>query len=772
MTIPPAQKSAIEDVVDALKKATSPKKKRSLSELFLELVDKDSWANYYEVIPQPRCLNGVVRSLQAGSYKEPLEVYEDLSLVFLNALYYNEPTSQIYKDAETLKTIFENEWKLRTALPVSMRTSPPPTSAQKVHGQLANQPSQSGIQVAPVPPVPSAVPVKSAAHQALKQIGTPSAPAVDSPPPRASTSNQPSSPPRMSSPDMDVDVGGTPEPESMGVDDMARDGESDLVVQQLERGLPRWEGLGDADWMKEEGGSEDRWLELVLAIKGHKDTVGNRYAAAIEVIPEETNIPYLSFNFPLSLKLVESNARAKTYASNEAFDKEVAQLFEKARRWHEPGSDAYGHVLLLQRLYQALTSPSPPPGPPYVSSTNFASLRAGPGSARPLHTSSDSEKLPAVTTFRVSSKDRTFVDEVSYRGWTVKLADWLHLSNPDDPSKPIIAQVFKCYVSDEPARKGQLGVTACWYYRPEQTFHPAQRQFWENEVFKTSHFADHPVEDIIEGIACQFTARHIRGRPRPPSWYLGWPLYVCDSRYNDRERIFVKIKNWNSCVPEEVRKSADFMPIYPFERMVFPRRFGSPFLKGSRIRGPGGIGESVDRAEGERIEGGGTGRKRTRKAGAATDISGPSKGLYVGVGPTSVPGATPQAAVYPPQPANIQPRTEDRSIVTAAGGAAVLGNNADMEKLPAETARHFDRDPETNEVLWFAAPPLNIARKPAPRYSLQYLHWLATKRKAIEEDRNEDQGMEVDEGESEDRMKRARTATERVDRLLMEVGQD
>ena len=48
MTITPAQKSAIEDVVDALKKATSPKKKRSLSELFLELVDKDAWSNYYE----------------------------------------------------------------------------------------------------------------------------------------------------------------------------------------------------------------------------------------------------------------------------------------------------------------------------------------------------------------------------------------------------------------------------------------------------------------------------------------------------------------------------------------------------------------------------------------------------------------------------------------------------------------------------------------------------------------------------------------------------
>ena len=76
----------------------------------------------------------------------------------------------------------------------------------------------------------------------------------------------------MSSSDMGVDVGGTPEPENMGADDMAQDGESDLVVQQLERGLPRWEGLGDFGWLKEKEGSEDRRLELVLAIKGHKDT--------------------------------------------------------------------------------------------------------------------------------------------------------------------------------------------------------------------------------------------------------------------------------------------------------------------------------------------------------------------------------------------------------------------------------------------------------------------------------------------------------------------
>jgi chromatin structure-remodeling complex subunit RSC1/2 len=124
MPVTTAQRSAVQEVIDAIKSVSSPKKKRNLSELFLELVDKKTWANYYEVrvkprpylafphtffttsdkvIPQPRCLNGVSQKLLEGSYNDPSEVYDDLSLVFLNALYYNQPTSQIHKDAATLK---------------------------------------------------------------------------------------------------------------------------------------------------------------------------------------------------------------------------------------------------------------------------------------------------------------------------------------------------------------------------------------------------------------------------------------------------------------------------------------------------------------------------------------------------------------------------------------------------------------------------------------------------------------------------------------------
>ena len=130
------------------------------------------------------------------------------------------------------------------------------------------------------------------------------------------------------------------------------------------------------------------------------------------------------------------------------------------------------------------------------------------------------------------------------------------------------------------------------------------------------HFADHPLVDIIEMIACQFTVRHIRGGPRLPVWYPGFPLYVHDLRYNDRERIFVEIRNRNSCVPEEVREGADFMPIYPSEAPVFPRRYLSPFFTGGH--GTGGLEESVEKAEGDRHEGGRIGRKWPRKAATGT----------------------------------------------------------------------------------------------------------------------------------------------------------
>ena len=48
-------------------------------------------------------MNGVLADLKANRFKDAQAVYDDLNLIFLNALHYNIEDSQIAKDSNTLK---------------------------------------------------------------------------------------------------------------------------------------------------------------------------------------------------------------------------------------------------------------------------------------------------------------------------------------------------------------------------------------------------------------------------------------------------------------------------------------------------------------------------------------------------------------------------------------------------------------------------------------------------------------------------------------------
>lgn len=96
-------------------------------------------------------------------------------------------------------------------------------------------------------------------------------------------------------------------------------------------------------------------------------------------------------------------------------------------------------------------------------------------------------------------------------------------------------------------------------------------------------------------------------------------------------------------------------------------------------------------------------------------------------------------------------------------GSSFFADNSGLLTKVMRIAKHFDRDPETNEVLWFSAPPLNVARSPAPKQSLAYLHFLAMKRKQ-EQDPTHNEGirdpdaMDVDGEPDSTSHKRRKTA--------------
>lgn len=97
----------------------------------------------------------------------------------------------------------------------------------------------------------------------------------------------------------------------------------------------------------------------------------------------------------------------------------------------------------------------------------------------------------------------------------------------------------------------------------------------------------------------------------------------------------------------------------------------------------------------------------------------------------------------------------------------VLDALSGISDLIHELAKHFDRDPETNEVLWFSAPPLNVAHSPTPKYSLAYLHFLATKRK-----QERPGSMDVDNTTNKrQRLRAPPTMTETLEALLADTPQ-
>ena len=87
-------------------------------------------------------------------------------------------------------------------------------------------------------------------------------------------------------------------------------------------------------------------------------------------------------------------------------------------------------------------------------------------------------------------------------------------------------------------------------------------------------------------------------------------------------------------------------------------------------------------------------------------------------------------------------------------------------------AKHFDRDPDTNEVLWFSSPPMNMVQSVKPKHSLTYLHFLAMKRKRAVDG---DDGMEVD-GDDQQPKKAALgvrpTMSETVKSILVDLAKE
>lgn len=93
-----------EELFNSIVTATDDNNRR-LYTMFQFLPSKKQYPDYYEIIEHPIDLKFIATKIQTNAYISLSEIEKDVLQMTKNACTFNEPGSQIYKDAKTLKKV-------------------------------------------------------------------------------------------------------------------------------------------------------------------------------------------------------------------------------------------------------------------------------------------------------------------------------------------------------------------------------------------------------------------------------------------------------------------------------------------------------------------------------------------------------------------------------------------------------------------------------------------------------------------------------------------
>lgn len=265
---------------------------------------------------------------------------------------------------------------------------------------------------------------------------------------------------------------------------------------------------------------EQRIKNVLKAMKkettpGGKDLL----AAKFERLPDEDREPqyYSVISDPISLDDIKKKVKQRKYKNFHKFQEDVMLMLSNYRMYHRSQPGEVRRAADFETLFNA-------------------------------HCQHELSR-PDID-FMTDGELKYPLETVDVNGKTYKIGDWILLRNANDETKPTVAQIFRLWYTSD----GTRWLNCCWYLRPEQTVHRVDRLFYKNEVVKSGQYRDHLVEEIVgKCYVCHFT-RFQRG---DPDVAIEGPLFVCEYRYNETEKVFNKIRTWKGCLPEEVRESED-----------------------------------------------------------------------------------------------------------------------------------------------------------------------------------------------------------------------
>ncbi|PLW39578.1 hypothetical protein PCANC_15641 [Puccinia coronata f. sp. avenae] len=538
---------------------------RLISSPFEELPD-ESHALYYEKVTHPKSLASVLSLLSQDHYDDLKDFYTDVKQVFYNLSYIVTKSGRDWQDAIRMDQHVDETWEQRVTekvlppLEVLFPDSSPPRLEPTPRRSNANELSD---------PQPPNKPIRSISLKRSRSQSTSSSASADEAP--------------------------TPIPSSHLSNTATRNKRSRKSLPATTNNAPDDDGPmtakervtdQESGWMRDGNShlnSQALATFILTRLKHERLPADNSSSQSISHQGALSDTTIAQDSPALKLDSIETQLQANHYTSMEAFDQDLHRAFLEAEKVYTNIPERLAGIYVLKRLYQELTQGDGTltlrDSIPVGAAKKLASVTMGPGNRHHLPRNDEPVKLRA--------KDKLLLEGVHHKGDYFKIGDWVHIFNPEDPSRPIIGQIFNTYRRVDTGRRT---VSVCWYYRPEETVHYISRTFLAHEVFKTGNFIDHVVEDILGRCLVLFYTKYVRGRPSAPLWTPGMPTYICEHRYKDDHFSFKKIKNWDSCVPSNIRSEGteeNFQPFPNIQQVSTLVRLPSPFLSAPSDRSKG-----------------------------------------------------------------------------------------------------------------------------------------------------------------------------------------
>ncbi|XP_049719216.1 protein polybromo-1 isoform X3 [Elephas maximus indicus] len=300
-------KEILEQLLEAIVVATNPSG-HLISELFQKLPSKVQYPDYYAIIKEPIDLKTIAQRIQNGSYKSIHAMAKDIDLLAKNAKTYNEPGSQVFKDANSIKKIFYMK------------------KAEIEHHEMAK----------------SSLRIRTASNLAAARL-------TGSSHGKGSLSEERNSTSKYYRNKRAV-----------------QGGRLSAITMALQYGSESEEDAALAAARYEEGESEaesitsfmdvsNPFYQLYDTVRSCRNNQGQLIAEPFFHLPSKKKYPdyYQQIKLPISLQQIRTKLKNQEYETLDHLECDLNLMFENAKRYNVPNSAIYKRVLKLQQVMQA-----------------------------------------------------------------------------------------------------------------------------------------------------------------------------------------------------------------------------------------------------------------------------------------------------------------------------------------------------------------------------------------------------------------------------------